>query len=185
MYINNFYNKIPDYKKEKITNIIEKSSKKKSIIGEILLNKLLKNNNIDYTSSNYCQNQYGKPYLTNHSIFFNISHSYDYIITITSHKEIGVDIEKIRKTSLSTINHFATKKEKEYILSSPHNIEERLFKIYTLKEAYFKMLGTNLNNILTIEFIINKDTINCSDKSVKVGFINSIEGYIIAYCEKA
>ena len=90
----------------------------------------------------------------------------------------------MRKTSLKVINQFATSKEKKYILSSDENIEERIFKIYTLKEAYFKMLGTNLNHILEIEFIIKNDKVYCSDKNVKVGFINDVKGYIIAYCEK-
>ena len=46
------------------------------------------------------------------------------------------------------------------------------------------MLGTNLNNILKVEFIIKNDKICCNDRNVNVGFINDIKGYIIAYCEK-
>ena len=177
--IDNFYNLIPSIKKEKIDKYKISKSKIQSIIGEILLKKLLNNKNIDYY-----YNKDGKPYLKNSNLFFNISHSYDYVITTISSNEIGVDIEKIRKTPLNTINKFATDKEKEYILSTKENIEERLFKIYTLKEAYFKAQGTNLNDILKIEFIINNQNISCSDKSVKVGFINDIDGYVIAYCEK-
>jgi len=74
--------------------------------------------------------------------------------------------------------------KKKYILSTNTNIEERIFRIYTLKEAYFKMLGTNLNHILEVEFKIENNKVLCSDKNVKVGFINNIDGYIIAYCEK-
>ena len=46
------------------------------------------------------------------------------------------------------------------------------------------MLGTNLNHIFEVEFIINNNKVYCNDKSVRVGFINDIKGYIIAYCEK-
>ena len=182
--INNFYKKIPKLKKDKIDKYKNYDTKIRSIVAEILLNNLLSKKNISYNSLDYYFNEYGKPYFKNHDLFFNISHSFDYVITTISDKEIGIDIEKVRKTPLNIINQFATEKEKEYILSSNNNIEERIFKIYTLKEAYFKMLGTNLKQILEVEFIINNDKIYCNDKKVKVGFIDNIKGYIIAYCEK-
>lgn len=182
--INNFYNKIPKLKKDKIDKYKNYDTKVRSIVGEILLKNLLSKSNISYKSLDYYINENGKPYLKNYNIFFNISHSFDYVITTISDKEIGIDIEKIRKTPLNIINQFATEKEKEYILSSNNNIEERIFKIYTLKEAYFKMLGTNLNHILEVEFTIKNDKIYCNDEKVKVGFIDDIKGYIIAYCEK-
>lgn len=182
--INNFYNKIHKLKKDKIDKYKNYDTKVRSIVGEILLKNLLSKSNISYNSLDYYINENGKPYLKNYNIFFNISHSFDYVITTISDKEIGIDIEKIRKTPLNIINQFATEKEKEYILSSNNNIEERIFKIYTLKEAYFKMLGTNLNHILEVEFTIKNDKIYCNDEKVKVGFIDDIKGYIIAYCEK-
>ena len=182
--INNFYDKILKLKKDKINKLKNYDSKIRSIIGEMLLKELLVKNNVSYNSLDYYINEYGKPYLKDNNIFFNISHSFDYVITAISNNEIGIDIEKVRETPLKTINQFATEKEKEYILSSKKNIEERIFKIFTLKEAYFKRLGTNLNNILEVEFIIKNDKIYCNDKKVKVGFINDIKGYIIAYCEK-
>ena len=183
-YINNFYNKIPKLKKNKIDKYINNEVKARSIIGELLLYELLMKNNINYNNIEYYINNYGKPYLKDNNVFFNISHSFDYIITTISKNEIGIDIEKIRTTPLNIINQIATEKEKEYILSSKSNIEKRIFQIYTLKEAYFKMLGTNLNHILEVEFIIDNDKVYCSDKNVKTGFINDINGYMIAYCEK-
>ena len=182
--INSFYNEIPQIKINKICKIKNYEAKIRSIVGEMNLKELLEKNNVPYNSLDYYINAYGKPYLKNNKIFFNISHSFDYVVTAISNNEIGIDIEKIRKTPINVINQFATKREKEYILSSNDNIEERIFKIYTLKEAYFKMLGTNLNNILEVEFIIKNDTIYCNDRNVKAGFISDLKGYIIAYCEK-
>mgnify|MGYP004500489071 CR=1 FL=1 len=182
--VNNFYTEIPKLKKDRIDKYKNYESKTRLIVAEIIFSELLAKRNISYNSLEYYNNEYGKSYLKNNNLFFNISHSFDYVITIISNKEIGIDIEKIRKTPFNVINQFATEKEKEYILSSSKNIEERIFKIYTLKEAYFKMLGTNLNHILEVEFIIEKDKIYCNDRNVKVGFINDIKGYVIAYCEK-
>lgn len=182
--LNDFYLRIPKQKRMQINKYKNYEAKTRTLVAEILLNNLLASQNISYQNTKYFNNKYGKPYLKNSELFFNVSHSFDYVITTISNKEIGIDIEKVRKTSLKVINQFATSKEKKYILSSDENIEERIFKIYTLKEAYFKMLGTNLNHILEIEFIIKNDKVYCSDKNVKVGFINDVKGYIIAYCEK-
>ncbi len=182
--IDNFYDEIIPSKKEIINKLKNTTKKKQSIIGELLLKELLKKNKINYNNINYYINEDGKPYLLNNSTYFNISHSYDYVIVTTSNKEIGIDIEKIRKTKLNVINRFATIKEKEYILSSNEDILKRLFQIYTLKEAYFKMKGTNLKDILNVEFEIHNDRITCSDKSVNAFFIHDINDYIISYCEK-
>ncbi len=182
--LNDFYLRIPKQKRMQIDKYKNYETKARTLVAEILLKNLLASQNISYQNIKYFNNKYGKPYLKNNELFFNISHSFDYVITTISNKEIGIDIEKVRKTSLKVINQFATSKEKKYILSSDENIEERIFKIYTLKEAYFKMLGTNLNHILEIEFNIKNDKVYCSDKNVKVGFINDVKGYIIAYCEK-
>ena len=182
--IKHFYEKIPKLKKDKIAKYKNYETKARSIIGEMILKELLSKRNISYRDLDYYVNNYGKPYLKNMDLFFNISHSFDYVIAAISDKEIGIDVEKIRKTPITIMNQFATKKEKEYILSSNNNIEERIFKIYTLKEAYFKMLGINLNHILEVEFTIKNDKIYCNDKNVKAGLINDINGYVIAYCEK-
>ena len=120
--IESFYKRIPKNKRDKINKIKNSNARKRSIVGEILLSKLLTKNNLSYDNLEYYINDYGKPYLKNNNLFFNISHSFDYVIAIVSEKEIGIDIEKLRKTSLNTIHQFATKKEQDYILSSNINI---------------------------------------------------------------
>ena len=182
--ISNFYNHIYQEKEERVSKYLNKDKYKSSIIGEILLYKLLKKENIKYEKQQFTINEYGKPYINNKQLFFNISHSHDYVITIISDKEIGIDIEKIRKTNLNTIDIFATQKEKEYILSSENDIYKRLFQIYTLKEAYFKMLGKDLSRIKEVEFIIDNNNITCSDKKINAYSSDTIDNYIFSICKK-
>lgn len=185
-YLDMFYNKIYPLKRNRIENYLKEDKKVSSITGEIILDELLKDNyKVDYEELNFIENESGKPYIKNKPIFYNISHSYQYVITAVSDYEIGVDIEKIRPTSIKTINQFATDKEKEYIVSRKEDIYKRLFEIYTLNEAYFKMKGTNLNNIKSIEFnITNYNDISCNDNSVSIKLIDDLDGYVIAICEK-
>ena len=180
------YQKINLQKKEKIDKLKKTADKKRSLLGEYCLIKLLKKYyNIDYKKTNFYTNEYGKPYIQDSNIFFNISHSNDYVIVAISNKEIGIDIEKIRDTNINTINQFATLKEKEYILSDSNNCFSRLFEIYTLKESYIKMKGKNMNEVKNIEFRIKDNLTFCSDSSINTLLFKNIKkGYIISICEK-
>lgn len=168
-------------KKEKLAKIKDKKNKNLSILGEYILAKLLKKYyKINYQNLIIKYNDNNKPYINNYKIYYNISHSHDYVCVITSNYECGIDIEKIRKVDLNVIKSFATLKEQKYI----NNSYKRLFEIYCLKEAYLKMNGFKLADINNVVFIITKKKIICSDSKVKCKLIYH-KNYIVAICEKA
>ena len=136
------YNNIYLEKKKEIDNYQNEVRKKQSIIGQ----KLLMNTFQNYKDLVITKNKYGKPYIEN-NLFFNISHSNNYVVLVTSNKEIGIDIEKIRKQELKKAKFFATKEEYEYITNSNNQIDS-FWTIYTLKEAYFKMLPREISQII-------------------------------------
>ena len=176
--------KIKMYKRKKIKKILKIDDKKRCLQGELLLIQGLKKHNIDYNRIKIKKNSYGKPYIQNNPLYYSISHSHDYVVCAFSKNKIGIDIEKIRDVDIQIMNQFATSNEKKYILKSKKQLFNRFFTIYTLKEAYFKMLGKNLNNMLNIEFTINKNYISCSDFKVKVYIIKTVNNYIISICEQ-
>ena len=180
---NNYKKFLSIYDKEKLDNLISDNDKKLLILSRILLYKLLNDKyNINYNNIDLYYNKYGKPYIDN--IYFNISHSNEYSVVCTSNHKIGIDIEKIRKVNLNTINYFCTDKEKEYILNSNDKYKS-LFEIFCLKEAYFKMLGTDLSNVRNIEFIIKKDSIICTqNKNINMDIKYTIDNYIRAIIEE-
>ena len=122
----------------------------------------------------------GKPYAKSVDIRFNISHSGDMVVCAVSDKEIGIDIERIREINPKTSEKFACEKEIEYINSHKNG----LFEIWTLKEAYFKCIGTGLGaDIKNVSFDIECEKIICSEKGFDCRFIPVEEGYICAICE--
>ena len=181
--INDFLESIYYQKKEKIKKIKQATRFKQSIVGEILLKKLLETYNIDYLNSNFETNAWGKSYIKESGIFFNMSHSYDYVICAISKKEIGIDIEKIREANIKNAKIFATENEQKYISTINGKNNTRLFEIYTLKEAYYKTLNCSLAKVKNVEFSIDGEKIHCSDKNVRCKLIRDIPGYIIAICE--
>lgn len=123
----------------------------------------------------------GKPYAAGLDIFFNISHSGDIIACAVSDKEIGIDIEKIRPFNLKTAEKFAVADEIEHIKS----MENGFFEIWTLKEAYFKCIGTGLGaDIKNVSFRIKKNKIHCSAHGFECDFHNIADGYICSTCQK-
>lgn len=122
----------------------------------------------------------GKPYAKGLDVNFNISHSGDMVVCAVSDKEIGIDIEKTREINPRISEKFACEKEIEYINSHKNG----LFEIWTLKEAYFKCIGTGLGaDIKNVSFDIECEKIICSEKGVDCRFISIEEGYICAICE--
>ena len=150
--LESFFKNIRFKKRKRINNYSNNERKKQAIVGEILLKELLeKYYNIKYNTCIIEESKSGKPYITNYNIYFNISHKDNLVVCAVSYSNIGVDIEKIRDIDLNTINIFATTTEKKYILEKKEDILKRLFKIYTLKEAYLKMNGDSITNIKNID----------------------------------
>lgn len=177
---NLFLNLIKDTKKREIIKIKDFNVRKRKILGEILLIKLLDSVNINYNDISINKNEFGKPYL-DCGVFFNISHSYDYVVCSISKSEIGIDIEMIRDISESVIKHICCVNEIDFIYKS-NNINYYGFCFFTLKEAYFKCLGRDLFNIKSVSFDI-KDEIVCSDETVDCYQYN-FQNYIISVCKK-
>ena len=179
----NFYNNLNDIHKNKINRLTHEKDKQLSILSQILLAKILKDKySIDYRDIKIKYNKYNKPFINN--IYFNISHSNEYSIVVTSNKKIGVDIEYIREVDTKIINYFCTPKEKEYILQSKDKYKS-LFEIFCLKESYFKMLGTGITNLKEIEFIIDDNKIKClQNNNLNIYLIYAIKNYIIAIIEE-
>ena len=126
----------------------------KSISSKDLLDKVLKENNIQ---DEIIYNDYGKPYLKNNEIYFNISSSYEYTALVISDKEVGVDIEKINYKK-RIINRICTEEEAKTIKT-----KDDFTIIWVKKESYVKYLGVgisyglkNVNTLKLNNFIIKK-----------------------------
>ena len=178
-----FYTFLSIDDKDRLNKIVKVNDKKLFILSRFLLSKLLGNKyNIDYKKLKIYYNKFNKP-LTN-NIFFNISHKSNYCVVCTSLKKIGVDIEKIKHINLNIINYVCTYYEKEYILNS-NDIDKSFFEIFCLKEAYIKMLGSNLSSIKNIEFRkFNEKFICSSNYNIIIKLLYNINGYMVAIVQE-
>lgn len=147
--------------------------KKRSILSSSLLNHVLKNIGLTYDSIIY--NEYGKPYLRNNELYFNLSHSGKYIVCAVSNYEVGIDIEKIRPKSDLVINKCFTKEEQNIVYD-----DNTFTHIWTLKESYIKQIGTGLKTKLdSFSVYENGNITNIDDLMFKT---LKIEDYYLSIC---
>ena len=87
-------------------------------------------------------NSYGKPYCKN-GIYFNVSHTADYVVYVKSEDKIGIDIERVDKRLNEIIDYAFSQSEKDYIRSTTdeNEIIYRATLLWTIKESVFKASG--------------------------------------------
>ncbi len=94
-------------------------------------------------------NQYGKPALHDHKLEFNLSHSGDFALAaVTSEREVGVDIERIRSDmELESIarRYFSQSEVSELLALTSEQRIPGFFNCWTRKEAYIKARGLGLS----------------------------------------
>ncbi len=139
------FRKATPYRKEKTERYKFIKDKNLSLGAEMLLFYAL--SDIGYNKiPEYIFGKNGKPYLKDRDIFFNLSHSEEYVLCGISSSEIGCDIQKIEGFDLKLSERFFTENEHKKILFAENGNKDRMFyRIWTLKESFIKAKGEGLN----------------------------------------
>lgn len=94
-------------------------------------------------------NEYGKPFLEDDAVSFNLSHSGGVaLFAITRSREIGVDIECIRKDfdCLEIARRFFSEQEQKALEALPADLQSiAFFNCWTRKEAFIKAIGEGVS----------------------------------------
>lgn len=183
------YDAMSIQRKEKIDHYHGSDDKKRSIASELLIKEALNSKVYELDELVHEFGPYGKPYLLNCPDFhFSVSHSNDYVILAVSDKEIGCDIEKLRKYDLNVAKRFFTTEEYQELLNC-ENEEERkklFFRLWTMKESYIKYTGEGLHCPLD-SFLIETDAdgnriINKDNKTLFLSESDILNDYFISVC---
>ncbi|MBY7734460.1 4'-phosphopantetheinyl transferase family protein [Francisella philomiragia] len=83
--------------------------------------------------------KHGKPYLQDHELYFNISHTKNKAIIVFANEDIGVDAEEIssKRNVLLIAERYFTKQEYQSLKTSEDTYNQ-FYKLWTLKEAQVK-----------------------------------------------
>ena len=135
------------YRKNKISNIKNPEIFKKQIITEFFLLKCLISLDPDLRRPlDISVSDNGKPYIEGFKYRFSISHSDDLLMIAIDENEIGIDCQKTveKEKYLKICNRYFSNEEKNYITD-----EDSFTEIWTKKEAYAKMHGISVFDVLS------------------------------------
>ncbi len=179
--LHDWYNEMSCERKEAVRKLLVPHKQKLKIAADRICRKAVSEFcEVSPDEIKFAFGEHGKPYAIGLDVHFSISHSGDYAVCAVSAKEIGIDIEKIRKINPKIYEKFTSENEAEYICSHKNG----LFEIWTLKEAYFKCVGTGLGaDIKNISFDVTENGVSCSEKGFVCRFVSVDENYICAICE--
>ncbi len=133
-------NQIDEIRRKKIMRYHMPDDRKRSLAAGIIIKHILNENGLSENSLSCSEN--GKPLAD--GLFFNVSHSGNYVVGVVSDCEVGCDIEKVSRAPMKVAQHYFSPAESEYINSEPDK-DRAFFTIWTLKESYMKMTGQGLS----------------------------------------
>ena len=162
-----------------------------TLLGELLSRKIISRRiSIPTREIEFRKTLKGKPFLENHPILFNISHSGDWVVLAVAETDVGIDIEKIRPVNYRVAKRFFSSRENSLLETLEGTEKLNLFFDYwTLKESYLKLLGTGLTKSLSSFTVVrNNDKFvlkeNIHNKREPVFFkqYNLAENYKLSVC---
>lgn len=152
--ISNLYNS--SYRQQIIDDYKNDHDKLNMLLSEMIIKMIYsKMYNLNLRTININVTPFGKPSISNsYNFSYSISHTSTYLACCVSNHNIGIDIEVCQHMDENLLQLICTPKELDYILNSNYkNINSTM--IWTRKEAYYKFIGTGLQDNIN-EF----DTLN-------------------------
>ena len=114
---------IPGDRFDKFIRLKNEADRKLFFGTEILLQDGCKKNGVAYRERKY--DEYGKPYIDNSNIYFNISHSGEYGLCCFSNHRNGCDIQLIGEDLMDVAKRFFNKEEVVRLLEIKEEKDEK------------------------------------------------------------
>ncbi|MBE7150862.1 4'-phosphopantetheinyl transferase superfamily protein [Bacillus mycoides] len=139
---------VSEEKQKKIMRFHRVEDAKRTLLADLLARYAISyKTGMKCEEINFKNNKYGKPLLVNiPNVYFNTSHSAQWIVCAISSQPIGIDIEFIEQINCEIAKQFFS--EDEYVKLSRESEENKLdyfYQLWTLKESYVKAIGKGLS----------------------------------------
>lgn len=189
--LSSFAGRLPQQAIDKARCYKNPQDKVRNLGGEILSRWALAKVSGNYPDKVFECNSNGKPLSGKPGLYFNISHSGDYVVVSVSDFETGVDIERLRLNKMKVAKRFFSDEEIRNIQMSEEP-DARFSRYWSLKEAYLKYTGTGLTrelNSFTVKeiksgsySILEEDS---EMKELKIFHQQVNKNYFLSVCHRA
>ena len=134
----------PQWRKDKMLNYKFLKGKIQCAVAYLLLIHALREEGVFVDMPEFGYGEHGKPFLKNYPTWhFNFSHCKNAVCCVLSREQIGVDVEDIREYKENLAEYVCNEEE----LATLHGSDDKadaFYKLWTQKEAVFKMSGSGI-----------------------------------------
>ena len=172
---------LPSWRRERVLAYKQESMQMESALAYIELSRALALRGLQDIKPCFEYNEHGKPFLPLYpNLHFSISHCSQAVGCILSEMPCGLDIERVRRASPSLISKTMNRNEEHQIYSSSHP-EVEFIRLWTRKEAVFKLLGTGITDDMQ-DILLRAEALHIHIIST----VNPARGYVLstAYQER-
>lgn len=175
--LNKTYAQLSSSRKAHIGQFRREADRARSLTGEWLLRQLLQQY-WDISAPVILRQENGKPVLEGCSLSVSIAHSDDLVVCAADEKPIGIDTERCKPFRWALAERICTPEEWQYLSQGQRPAEEicaeesaisRFYEIWTGKEAWFKMLGTGLQDLRSVNVLtLNRQIFRQEDYLIQI-----------------
>lgn len=126
------------------------------------------------------QGAHGKPYVEG-ELYFNLSHSGEYVVMAVGDRPVGIDVEKKKDLSPAVAKSFLNPEELDYVSARP---ELPLTSLWCRKEAFLKCLGYGWDKANANRTSVLEERILFEQECYSFGEYEIDENYFLTVCEK-
>ncbi|WP_106767079.1 4'-phosphopantetheinyl transferase family protein [Paenibacillus faecalis] len=140
--------KIVDQSKQrKIEKFMKKEDKYRGLLSDLLIRRLVAcKTSKPIHSIKFVYNKFGKPFIDDCDIMFNLSHSGKWVVCVLGETCVGIDVEEITPIDFNICKYVFSEQEYQQYLLQPQELQKNFFfDIWTLKESFVKALGLGLS----------------------------------------
>lgn len=182
------YAAVPPARREKADRFRFERDRRLSLGAELLLRHALRAEGLGGASMEFTYGAQGKPYLNDSGVFFNLSHSEEYVVCALAPFDVGCDVEQITAIDLNIARRFFFRSEyRDIAAQATEEARNNLFfRYWTLKESFMKVTGLGMKLPLDAFEIVRAGeiTVHQSVDTRQYSFaeFDNLAGYKCALC---
>ncbi len=175
-------------KKYDYSNLKHGERKKSETVNgrELLKTAVLREFGVDSDTLTIAKGEHGKPYFSDREdIFFNISHSGDFVAVAVGECSLGIDIQVVRSVRERMIDKLCNNDEKQFI-SNCFDKDKAFIILWSLKESYIKAIGKGMSFSMSdinfkLEYFKDEAEGGFSNRSGRY-FVRDYGEFVLAVC---
>ena len=158
-----YLNYLSSQKRQRLLRFRNEQDRTRSIAAETLARTVLSGDSMNFADLDIAIDAYGKPYLPESGLHFNVSHSGSWAAVAVSNEPVGIDIEQIRPIEWQGIarQHFAGEELRALQCETEESRLSTFFTLWTAKESFVKAEGRGLSVPLQSFCVNRRDNTVC------------------------